>query len=297
MKHIIRSSTAALIAGVLAAGCSSTPSQSDSATANAALGSAGHAIDQAANNPHVEQYASNELQRAQNSLHQAQTTWNEDHDLAATTNLAYLAQQRAATAQELANQRAAQDAVQVAAAERDHAVAVAMASRSQRGPSPTAAGAPGQLALSGFATGKAELPASMMPKIDELAAMLKNNPERKVVIEGHTDSVGSPGYNMTLAMQRAQAVRVALYRRGIDPSRVIVHAAGEHNPVASNSTSAGRQSNRRADVALAEPEAQMARAAPGGPGSTATGSSGQSGQTQSGQAEQGGQKGQKQDEQ
>jgi outer membrane protein OmpA-like peptidoglycan-associated protein len=285
MKHIIRSTTGLLVAGVIAAGCSSSPSQSDTAAANTAIGNAGHAIDQAAANPHVTQYASSELSRAHDSLRKAQSTWNDDHDLAATTNLAYLAQQRAMTAEELANQRASQEAVKVAAAERDHAVASAIAARDSRSPQPTATNSEVQVAISGFATGRAELPAAMMPKIDELATMLRDNPDRKIVIQGHTDSIGRPGHNKTLAMERAQAVRVALYRRGVDPSRVIIRPGGEDNPVASNGTSAGRWQNRRADVMMAE-GAQMARSDTGSPGAAATGQSGQSGQTQSGEGQQ-----------
>jgi outer membrane protein OmpA-like peptidoglycan-associated protein len=285
MKHIIRSTTGLLVAGVIAAGCSSSPSQSDTAAANTAIGNAGHAIDQAASNPHVTQYASSELSRAHDSLRQAQTTWNDKHDLAATTNLAYLAQQRAMTAEELANQRASQEAVTVAAAERDHAVAAAIAARGSESPQATEPTGEVQVAISGFATGRAELPAAMMPKIDELATMLRDNPDRKIVIQGHTDSIGRPGHNKTLAMERAQAVRVALYRRGVDPSRVIIRPGGEDNPVASNDTSAGRRQNRRADVMMAE-GAQMARSDTGSPGAAATGQSGQSGQTQSGEGQQ-----------
>jgi outer membrane protein OmpA-like peptidoglycan-associated protein len=265
MKHIIRLTTGTLVVGMIAAGCSTTPSQSDTAAANAALGSAGHAIDKAAADPHVTQYASSELGRAKDSLNKAQSTWNDKHDLTETKQLAYLAQQRAATAKELADERAAEHALTVAVAERDRAVKLAAARRHAR------PGATAQEALASFAFGKATLPADAMPKIDELATMLKNNPDRKIVIEGHTDNVGSPGYNKTLAMERAEAVRAALLQRGIDPSRIIVRSSGEANPVASNDTHAGRRENRRAEVILGEAGGQVAT------GGTSTGQSQQSG--------------------
>jgi outer membrane protein OmpA-like peptidoglycan-associated protein len=271
MKHIIRSTTGALVAAAIAAGCSTTPPQSDVAAANTALSNAGHAIDNAAADPHVAQYASSELGRARGSLQKAQATWDDKHDLKTTENLAYLAQQRAATAQELANERAAENAVMVAAAERDHALSVAAAGR---GGTPTAAGAPTS-PFAGFASGKATLSAGMMASIDELATMLKNNPERKVVIEGHTDNVGSAGYNKGLAMERAQAVREALLSRGIDPGRIVVRSSGEGHPIASNDTGAGRRENRRADVIIGE--AQMARSSTGATGASSQGQSGQSG--------------------
>jgi outer membrane protein OmpA-like peptidoglycan-associated protein len=265
MKLLIRSTTGALVAGVIAAGCATSPPASDVAAANTAISNAGQAVDRAEADPHVAKYASSELERATDSLQKAKTAWNDKHDLPATTHLAYLAQQRAATAQELANERAAENAVAVAAAKRDHAVAAA---ERRAGPNVTKPG------LAGFASGAAKLPANARPMIDQLAASLKNNPETKVVIEGHTDDIGDPSYNQTLAMERAQAVRSALVRQGIDPSRITVRSLGEQNPVASNDSSAGRRENRRAEVII------------GDMGATMTGSSGSTGATSSGQSEQ-----------
>jgi outer membrane protein OmpA-like peptidoglycan-associated protein len=273
MKHIIRSTTGALVAGIIAAGCSTSPPQSDVNAANTAISNAEHAIDSAANDPHVNRYASSELGRAKDSLQQAQATWDKKHDLKATENLAYLAQQRAATAQELANERASEEAVTVAVAERDRGLKVASAARGRAAATITTV--QGQQALAGFATGKATLPAGAMPMIDELATMLKNNPERKVVIEGHTDNVGSAAFNRALARERAQSVRAALLSRGIDPGRIVIRSSGEMNPVASNDTSAGRRANRRADVIVGK--TQMARSSESSMGATSKGQSGQSG--------------------
>jgi outer membrane protein OmpA-like peptidoglycan-associated protein len=266
MKRVIRSTTAALVAGMIAAGCATSPPASDVAAANTAISNAGQAVDHARADPHVTKYASSELERATDSLQKAKTAWNDKHDLEATKHYAYLAQQRAATAQELANTRVAENTVAVAAAKRDQAVAAAQQRRA--GPNATKPG------LAGFASGTAKLPANAMPTVDQLAARLKNNPEIKVVIEGHTDNVGDPGYNQTLAMKRAEAVRSALVHQGIDPSRITVRSLGEQNPVASNDTGAGRRENRRADVII------------GDMGATMTGSSGAAGATSSGQSEQ-----------
>jgi outer membrane protein OmpA-like peptidoglycan-associated protein len=266
MKQIIRSTTGALVAGMIAAGCATQPPASDVAAANTAISNAGQAVDHAAADPHVTKYASSELERATDSLQKAKTAWNDKHDLPATKHLAYVAQQRAATAQELANARVAENSVAVTAAKRDQAVAAA---QRRAGPNATKPG------LAGFASGAAKLPANARPTVDQLAATLKNHPQSKVVIEGHTDNTGDPGYNQTLAMKRAEAVRSALVSQGIDPSRISVRSLGEQNPVASNDTSAGRRENRRAQVIIGDMAATM------------TGSSGSAGATSSGQSEQG----------
>lgn len=282
MKHIIRTTTGALAAAMIAAGCSTAPKASDVAAADAAIGTAGQAVDQAAADRHVAKYAPSELERASASLEQARTAWSKKHDLKTATHLAYIAQQRAATAQHLANERASEEVVRVAAVERDHAVQMAAARR------PAATGIEvAQEGLAGFAPGKAKLPPSSARAINDLATTLKDNPDSKVVIEGHTDSVGSPGYNQALAMKRAEAVRAALLRYKIDPGRILVGAQGEANPVASNDSPVGRRENRRVEVTIAGAESLAGTSQMGSSqGSTATTSSGAGGQNgQGGQNE------------
>jgi outer membrane protein OmpA-like peptidoglycan-associated protein len=290
MKHIIRSATGALVAGMIAVGCSTSPPAADVAAANTAIGNAGQAIDQAAADPHVAKYAQGELDGATDSLQKAKAVWNEKHDVQATTQLASAAQQRATAAQELANGRAAEDAAKVAAAERERAAAAEQAA------TPVAAPPAGEAkALAGFAFGAAKLPADAMPAIDELATNLKNNPGRVVVIEGHTDNVGSPDYNLTLAMQRAKAVRAALVRHGVESGRITIQSLGEQNPVASNDSSEGRRENRRAQVMIGgtQEEARMVGSSQGSTSATSSGAGEQSGQpVQSGQTGQTGQTGQ-----
>ncbi len=68
------------------------------------------------------------------------------------------------------------------------------------------------------------------------------------IITGHTDWIGSDGYNQRLSMRRAEAVREALIRRGISPQRLTARGRGESQPVADNRTDAGRSLNRRVEV-------------------------------------------------
>ncbi len=101
-----------------------------------------------------------------------------------------------------------------------------------------------------FDTGRAELKPGAMRTIDQLATFMKENPERTVQIEGHTDSIGSDAFNQTLSERRAESVRIALLDRGIDIRRVVARGFGKSSPVASNETAAGRQQNRRVEIVI-----------------------------------------------
>jgi outer membrane protein OmpA-like peptidoglycan-associated protein len=101
-----------------------------------------------------------------------------------------------------------------------------------------------------FDTGRASLNPGAALKLDRLAAFLNEHPDRRVQIEGFTDSVGSDAYNQDLSERRAEAVKAALAARGIDPSRISTEGYGKAFPVATNSDSGGRQLNRRVEVVI-----------------------------------------------
>jgi outer membrane protein OmpA-like peptidoglycan-associated protein len=103
-----------------------------------------------------------------------------------------------------------------------------------------------------FDTGKSTLKPGAYATIDRLANALKEVSTRTVVIEGHTDSVGSEDYNQQLSEQRAQSVQSALMQRGVNGSQIATAGKGEGLPVASNDTAGGRQQNRRVEVIFAE---------------------------------------------
>jgi len=103
-----------------------------------------------------------------------------------------------------------------------------------------------------FATGRAELKAGTAHNLDKLAAFLKRYPDRNVIIEGHTDSVGSDDSNFALSQRRAESVRGYLMSEGIEPSRISASGKGEGSPVATNRESAGRQMNRRVEIVIVD---------------------------------------------
>jgi outer membrane protein OmpA-like peptidoglycan-associated protein len=101
-----------------------------------------------------------------------------------------------------------------------------------------------------FNTGRAELNPGAGRKLDQLAQFLNQHPERRIEIDGFTDSVGPDDYNQDLSQRRADAVKAALLSRGIDASRITTQGYGKSFPVATNNDSGGRQLNRRVEVVI-----------------------------------------------
>ncbi len=84
--------------------------------------------------------------------------------------------------------------------------------------------------------------------LDGAIKTMKDNPNTRISIEGHTDSVGSHAYNMKLSERRAESVKDYLVAGGISASRMTTVGYGETKPIASNSTEEGRAENRRVDL-------------------------------------------------
>lgn len=109
-----------------------------------------------------------------------------------------------------------------------------------------------------FDSGSAQLKSGGMRHIDKLVTLLNDHPERNLLIEGHTDSVGSDQFNQELSEQRAQAVREALVSRGINFNRVQIRGYGETYPLVSNNSAVGRQQNRRVEIVISDDNGQVA---------------------------------------
>lgn len=101
-----------------------------------------------------------------------------------------------------------------------------------------------------FDVDRAELKPNGVANVATLADFLRNNPERKVIIEGYTDSTGSSSYNQQLSERRANSVRMALVKMGIGPERIVAQGYGKDYPVASNTSASGRAMNRRVEVTI-----------------------------------------------
>lgn len=95
------------------------------------------------------------------------------------------------------------------------------------------------------------LRATARSNLDELANSLADRRnEYELLIAGHTDSRGTDTYNQGLSERRAQAAADYLMTRGVPPSHMSIVGLGETEPVASNETDAGRQENRRVEIAI-----------------------------------------------
>ena len=97
-------------------------------------------------------------------------------------------------------------------------------------------------------SGSAALKAGAYQEINRVAQVLVQYPETRIRVAGHTDSDGSEAFNQDLSVRRAENVRNALVAQGVAASRITTIGFGETQPIADNSTAAGKQLNRRVIV-------------------------------------------------
>ena len=259
--------------------CATMPEQ------NPALESARAAVQTAEMDPNVNKYAPLDLDRAKKDLGAAEQAAR-DHREADVAQAAYLAAQNARIAQAHGAAKAQDARVAAGQAERDRillasrtreaenakaaaasSAAVAAVALNQRDQAneetarvqaeldamkatPTSRGLVLTLGDVMFDTGRAELKSGASRKMDQVAQFLTEHPDRRVQIDGFTDSVGSDSYNEELSQRRADAVKAALISRGVDRGRIGAEGYGKAYPVASNSDPGGRQLNRRVEVVI-----------------------------------------------
>ncbi|MEN6473641.1 MAG: OmpA family protein [Syntrophaceae bacterium] len=102
-----------------------------------------------------------------------------------------------------------------------------------------------------FRTNKADIQPQYHAELAEFATVMKKHPDLKVVIEGHTDNVGSAPFNQKLSQRRADSVKRYMTEKfGIDASRLKAKGYGLSMPIASNATAAGKAKNRRVEAVV-----------------------------------------------
>jgi Outer membrane protein and related peptidoglycan-associated (lipo)proteins len=99
-----------------------------------------------------------------------------------------------------------------------------------------------------FASNKSELLPSAQDRLNQVADALMATKERKLTVEGHTDSQGSSSYNQELSQRRADVVRSYIISRGYPSDLIEAHGIGKDRPVADNASAEGRANNRRVEI-------------------------------------------------
>ncbi|MCF7971746.1 MAG: OmpA family protein [Methylococcaceae bacterium] len=236
----------------LASGCAQLPKSQS-------LLDAESAYSYAANSPSVLKYATPELNTANKTLMSAKAAENKE-DMA---SLAYIANTQIETAVTKAEaQQAHQNAKALMAQKEQLIVAVVdakkmseqeqLAAMQQRVVSMEERNAEREILLAfgkiEFVTGTADLVPGAVFGVDLLAEYMTKYPTKTIVLSGHTDSVGSAEKNKELSQQRANFIRNVLMTKGVDSNRIIAIGYGQSQPIASNTTTAGRQKNRRIEI-------------------------------------------------
>jgi outer membrane protein OmpA-like peptidoglycan-associated protein len=101
-----------------------------------------------------------------------------------------------------------------------------------------------------FEVNKSDVKPAMRTRLTEIAKALAAVANRHILIEGHTDSDGSAGYNLQLSQLRAESVRSVLVSAGVSPDRIETHGYGKTRPIAPNTTAAGKAQNRRVEIVV-----------------------------------------------
>jgi OmpA-OmpF porin, OOP family len=223
------------------------------------LEEARNAVAAARADPEVVAQASEPLAEAEQALDRAESAFSGGADQDELDHLAYLAEQRAGVAQALADERVALAEMEQLGAERDDLLIEARerqirvletelaelrADRTERGLVVTL----GDEVL--FDVDQADLKPGGMQQLTRVAEFLRQNPDRNVLVEGHTDSTAPDSYNLALSQRRANAVEEFLITQGVEPTRIVATGYGEQLPIASNDTAAGRQANRRVELVV-----------------------------------------------
>lgn len=284
----------------LIAACATTPPGDPPALVQARASVAAAQAD-----PEVAARARSELDAARVSLARAEAIARDHGDAAELAHQAYVAEQRSRIARELAEARRHDAEVARAGEERNRALLEARTEEKYRATEAEAALARARAAQEAQSTANRELAAEvrrLQAQVRELEArqtergwvitlgsdvlfdtgrstlkpggrralsnvarIVRNEPERNIVIEGFTDDRGSEQTNQRLSQRRAQAVREALVRAGVPGGRIVARGLGESYPVASNASPAGRQLNRRVEILIGEHAGRAATGASAAP--------------------------------
>lgn len=224
------------------------------------------------NDPNVVRSAPADLREAQQHLRVAEELLDEGADEELVEHEAYLADQYAAVAEakgqrlelqreiEAAERQREEMRLQMQTEEVQRAQTEAESLRQQLEDMEATQTQRGMVLTLGdvlFDLNKATLQRPAQSVIARLAGFLREYPDRRVRVEGYTDSTGSDEYNRQLSEERARAVQQALVDQGVAADRIETQGFGEQYPVASNEDPAGRARNRRVEIVVSDEEGNI----------------------------------------
>jgi outer membrane protein OmpA-like peptidoglycan-associated protein len=191
------------------------------------------AVQEARDDQAVTEYAPEALRDAEQALVQAEQGQRQGLGDEQVDHLAYVAEQKAEIARSQAVEQRSQDELlqQLRAERTDRGMVVTL-----------------EDVL--FQVNGADLQPGAQTELIRLADYLKRNPDRKIMIEGHTDNTGSSEYNLQLSQLRALSVESFLVGSGVSPDRIRATGYGETRPEAPNDSATGRQQNRRVEIVI-----------------------------------------------
>jgi outer membrane protein OmpA-like peptidoglycan-associated protein len=210
------------------------------------------------NNPQVNENAAVQADQAHASLGRLEAAWEDGEEGDEIEHLAYLTEQRVAIAEAAATEQMAQTQFEELSEEREGVLLGAREEQiatleEQLQDLQTRQTERGLVITLGdilFQVDRADLQPGGIQQLSRLADYLRDNPDRSILIEGHTDSTGEDAYNLRLSEDRAYAVEDFLISQGVDPRRIASRGYGEQYPLAPNDTASGRQENRRVEIVV-----------------------------------------------
>lgn len=244
-KHMTMPTLLAL--SLVLAGCASQP--------NANLEQARLNFSGLQQDPRSLQMAALETKDAEAMLQKADRAYQDKQDEQRVDQLAYLANQRVELARQTILLKTAEEDYRSVSEQRDEARLAARDAEIRKLQEKLQARSSdrGSVVTFGdvlFDVNKAELKPAAYANIRSLAEFLQQHPERQVLIEGFTDNTGSDAHNLDLSQRRADAVRHALVRQGVDMRRISTQGFGKAHPVSDNDSAASRAMNRRVEVTI-----------------------------------------------
>lgn len=276
----MKSAAALMIAAAFTTACHTVP------TTTPLLEQSHNDYRTAQQDKNVSTYATLELQQASDALNLADNAAERHANADNVNQLAYIAKQKIALAQEVGKRKAAEASIprvekernqmrldertnEVDQARKDALVAQTATLQAQARSSlleqqladlsakQTARGIIITISDVLFASDQATLNPNGIRTIQKLAEVLQQNSSRNVLIEGYTDSTGTAAHNQILSERRANAVRGALQLAGVADRRMAIHGYGESYPVGPNDTATNRQLNRRVEILLSNDNGEL----------------------------------------